>query len=92
MREGGVINRVYKHGYGFITRDSDPEGDGAYFHASDIMTEGGFDQLLAGVKVTFEIVEDDKGPRATRVQEDGKALKKRGRDARVEAQRRHRDR
>ncbi len=77
-REEGTIHRVYPHGYGFIHGDSRAREEGLYFHASDVMT-GPFDELMAGSRVSFVVVQDTKGPRATKVQEIGRAVVKRGR-------------
>ncbi len=51
-------------GYGFITRD-DNEGD-VFVHFTAIQKRG-FRTLEAGQKVSFEIDEDTKGPRAKNV-------------------------
>ncbi len=51
-------------GYGFITRD-DNQGD-VFVHFTAIQKRG-FKTLEAGQKVSFEIDEDTKGPRAKNV-------------------------
>jgi CspA family cold shock protein len=51
-------------GYGFITRD-DNQGD-VFVHFTAIQKRG-FRTLEAGQKVSFEIDEDTKGPRAKNV-------------------------
>ena len=50
-------------GFGFIEVDG---GDDVFVHHSDIQSEG-FRSLAQGDAVTFEIVQGDKGPRATNV-------------------------
>ena len=51
-------------GYGFIERD-DGSGD-VFVHHTEIQGEG-FKTLLEGDEVEFEVVEDDKGQKATNV-------------------------
>lgn len=63
MFEGKVKWFDPKKGYGFIQRD---EGDDVFVHFSSIEGEG-FRSLREGQKVTFEIVESDKGPQASNV-------------------------
>lgn len=63
MFEGKVKWFDPKKGYGFIERD---EGDDVFVHFSNIEGEG-FRSLREGQKVTFEIVESDKGPQASNV-------------------------
>lgn len=63
MFEGKVKWFDPKKGYGFIQRD---EGDDVFVHFSSIDGEG-FRSLREGQKVTFEIVESDKGPQASNV-------------------------
>jgi CspA family cold shock protein len=63
MFEGKVKWFDPKKGYGFIERD---EGDDVFVHFSSIEGEG-FKSLREGQKVTFEIVESDKGPQASNV-------------------------
>lgn len=51
-------------GYGFITRD-DGQGD-VFVHFSAIVGTG-YRTLEEGQKVTFDVVEGDKGPKAQNV-------------------------
>ena len=50
-------------GFGFIESD---EGGDVFVHHSDIQSEG-FKSLAEGEKVTFDVVQGEKGPRATNV-------------------------
>ena len=52
-----------KKGYGFITPT---EGADVFVHFSAIKAEG-FKNLNDGDKVTFDVVEDAKGPKAANV-------------------------
>ncbi len=63
MFEGKVKWFDPKKGFGFIERD---EGDDVFVHFSSIEREG-FKSLEEGQKVTFEIVDSDKGPQASNV-------------------------
>ncbi len=51
-------------GFGFIERE---EGPDAFVHFSSIQGEEGFKSLAEGDAVEFEIIEDDKGPKAVNV-------------------------
>ncbi len=53
-----------KKGFGFITRDDN--GQDIFVHFSAIEGKG-FKNLEEGQKVKFEIVQDEKGPRADKV-------------------------
>ncbi|MDP6045589.1 MAG: cold-shock protein [Phycisphaerae bacterium] len=50
-------------GFGFIEAD---DGTDVFVHYSDIQTEG-FKSLSEGDSVSFEVVQGDKGPRASNV-------------------------
>ena len=50
-------------GYGFIEAE---DGTDVFVHHADIQAEG-FKSLSEGDAVTFEIVQGDKGPRASNV-------------------------
>ena len=50
-------------GYGFVTAD---DGTDVFVHHNDIQGEG-FKSLAEGDKVTFDIVQGEKGPRAANV-------------------------
>jgi len=50
-------------GFGFIEAD---DGTDVFVHYSDIQNEG-FKSLSEGDSVSFEVVEGDKGPRASNV-------------------------
>jgi CspA family cold shock protein len=54
-----------KKGFGFITRDDN--GQDIFVHFSAIQGSG-FKNLEEGQKVRFEIVQDEKGPRADKVE------------------------
>jgi len=51
-------------GFGFIEAD---DGTDVFVHHNDIQGEG-FKSLAEGESVTFEVVQGEKGPRATNVQ------------------------
>jgi len=50
-------------GYGFISQE---DGDDVFVHHTSIQTEG-FKSLSEGDKVEFEIVQDEKGLKASNV-------------------------
>ncbi|MDR1873540.1 MAG: cold-shock protein [Synergistaceae bacterium] len=63
MAQGTVKWFNESKGYGFITAD---EGKDVFVHYSAIMGEG-FKTLAEGQKVSFEIVNGEKGPQAANV-------------------------
>ncbi len=63
MPEGKVKWFNAKKGFGFLERDN---GDDVFVHFSAIQTDG-FRTLNEGDKVTFEVVDGEKGPSAANV-------------------------
>ena len=63
MAQGSVKWFNESKGYGFITAD---EGKDVFVHYSAIQGEG-FKTLHEGEKVSFEIVNGEKGPQAANV-------------------------
>ncbi len=51
-------------GFGFIEREDD--GSDVFVHHTEIQGEG-FKTLLEGDEVAFDVVDGDKGPKATNV-------------------------
>jgi cold shock protein len=62
MQNGTIKKLVSDRGFGFIAAE---DGKEYFFHRSG--TEGDFDRLMGGERVTFEIEPSPKGPRAGRV-------------------------
>ena len=62
MPEGTIKKLVSDRGFGFIAAE---DGKEFFFHRSG--TEGDFDRLMGGEKVSFEIETSPKGPRAKSV-------------------------
>ena len=61
---GGTIKRLVRdRGFGFIRDDGGQEW---FFHRSSV--QGSFDELNEGQRVSFEIVQGDKGLQAANVQ------------------------
>lgn len=61
--EGTVKWFSDKKGYGFITREGE---DDVFVHYSSIQGDG-FRTLREGEKVGFEIIQGERGPKATNV-------------------------
>ena len=64
MAQGTVKWFNESKGYGFITAD---EGEDVFVHYSAILGDG-FKTLAEGQKVSFEIVNGEKGPQAANVE------------------------
>ena len=65
MAKGTVKRFDEKKGYGFLESDAG-NGDDIFVHYSDIEGEG-FRTLVPGEEVEFDIIESDKGLKATNV-------------------------
>ena len=63
MNTGTVKWFNAEKGFGFISRE---DGDDVFVHFSAIQGEG-FKTLEEGQKVSFEIVEGDRGPQAANI-------------------------
>ncbi len=63
MAEGTVKWFNESKGFGFITRE---DGDDVFVHHSSIDGDG-FKTLVEGDKVSFDIEQGDKGPKAVNV-------------------------
>ena len=64
MAQGTVKGFNESKGYGFITAD---EGKDVFVHYSAIKGEG-FKTLNEGQKVSFDVVDGEKGPQAANVE------------------------
>ena len=51
-------------GYGFITQEDGPD---VFAHYSEIQAQQGFKTLAEGNSVSFDVVEGDKGPKASNI-------------------------
>ena len=60
----GTIKTKTDRGFGFISREGETKD--LFFHSSDLSGVT-FDELQVGAAVTFDVVEDEKGPRAKNV-------------------------
>lgn len=61
----GTIKRVQTdRGFGFIKAE---DGQEYFFHRSGLDSSLDFDALRGGERVTFDVQQSDKGPRAARV-------------------------
>jgi len=60
----GVIKKLTDKGFGFITPDGD--GKDLFFHSNDVNSPE-FNELNEGDRVTFEMEDSDKGPKAVNV-------------------------
>jgi CspA family cold shock protein len=64
MSTGTVKKVVSDRGFGFIAGE---DGKEYFFHRSGVQSSLDFDRLVGGERVTFEIEQSPKGPRAEQV-------------------------
>jgi CspA family cold shock protein len=60
----GTIKTLTQKGFGFIAREGEVKD--LFFHSKELQGVT-FDELKVGDKVTFEVVQGEKGPAATNV-------------------------
>ena len=65
MTTGTIKKVVSDRGFGFITAE---DGKDYFFHRNSLTPSLDFDRLFGGEKVSFQIEQSPKGPRATNVQ------------------------
>jgi CspA family cold shock protein len=65
MANGTIKKVVSDRGFGFITGD---DGKDYFFHRDGLSGSLDFDRLSGGEKVSFDIEQSPKGPRAKNVQ------------------------
>ena len=63
---GTVISLKIAQGYGFVASAENPRG--VFFHFRDLAPELEFDELLLERRVTFNLTETERGPRAVQVE------------------------
>ncbi|MCF7845334.1 MAG: cold shock domain-containing protein [Candidatus Pacebacteria bacterium] len=59
----GIIKTLTERGFGFIEREGE---DDIFFHSNDLV-DTQFDDLKVGDKVSFEVAQSNKGPKASNV-------------------------
>lgn len=60
----GTVARIMDKGYGFIAREGEKKD--LFFHANELKNVP-FNDLREGDKVSFEVVQGEKGPQAVNV-------------------------
>ena len=65
LTTGTIKKVVADRGFGFITAADAKE---YFFHRNSLDSTLDFDRLVGGERVTFEIEDSPKGPRASKVQ------------------------
>lgn len=64
MTAGTIKKVVSDRGFGFITAE---DGKDYFFHRNELDSSLDFDRLNGGERVSFDVQQSPKGPRATRV-------------------------
>jgi len=63
----GTIKTLTDRGFGFISREGETKD--LFFHSNELK-DVAFNDLKVGDEVTFEVVDSEKGPKATNVSRD----------------------
>ena len=64
MTTGTIKKIVADRGFGFIVAE---DGKEYFFHRDGLQASLDFDRLVVGERVSFEVEQSPKGPRATQV-------------------------
>ncbi|OHA16903.1 MAG: cold-shock protein [Candidatus Taylorbacteria bacterium RIFCSPHIGHO2_02_FULL_45_28] len=64
MQGQGTIKTLTEKGFGFIAREGETKD--LFFHSNDVVGVS-YNELQVGDKVTFEVVDGQKGPSAKNV-------------------------
>ena len=64
MSSGTIKKVVSDRGFGFIAAE---DGKEYFFHRNELDSSLDFDRLNGGERVSFDVQQSPKGPRATRV-------------------------
>ncbi len=64
MTTGTIKKVIADRGFGFITAE---DGKEYFFHRGGLQASLDFDRLVGGERVSFEIEQSPKGPRAVQV-------------------------
>ncbi len=64
MGTGTIKKLVSDRGFGFITGE---DGKDYFFHKEGLKAPLDFDQLVGGERVSFDLQQSDRGPRAANV-------------------------
>jgi len=65
MASGTVKWFNSEKGFGFIAQDGG--GSDVFAHYSNIVSDGGYRELFEGQKVSFDVVQGQKGPQAENI-------------------------
>ena len=60
----GIIKTLNERGFGFISREGETKD--LFFHSKELSGVT-FEELKVGDKVTFEVIQSEKGPAAVKV-------------------------
>lgn len=64
---GRIAKVVSDRGFGFIRESNNPNAKDTFFHAKDVMAPLFFEELTTGIRVEYELEENEKGIHASGV-------------------------